>query len=125
MEPLYYGHQGDRNKCPYYRGVSFREVGFIWISVSQGSSELSVIERCPYYRGVRKERFHCSKRKVRGNLDLLQVDLLSHIKKIFVASEASETSLVNKVLRSEREKRGRAATKRANFKGLLERLEDT
>ena len=43
----------DRNKCPYYRGVSFREVGFIWISVSRGPSELSVIERCPYYRGVR------------------------------------------------------------------------
>ena len=36
VEPLYYGHQGDRNKCPYYRGVRFREVGFIWISVSQG-----------------------------------------------------------------------------------------
>ena len=52
--------QGDRNKCPYYRGVRFREVGFIWISVSQGPSELSVIERCPYYRGVRKERFHCN-----------------------------------------------------------------
>ena len=60
VEPLYYGHQGDRNKCPYYRGVRLREVGFIWISVSQGPSELSVIERCLYYRGVRKERFHCS-----------------------------------------------------------------
>ena len=47
-------------RCPYYRGVRFREVGFVWISVSQGPSELSVIERCPYYRGVRKERFHCS-----------------------------------------------------------------
>ena len=46
-QPLYYGHQGDRNKCPHYRGVRFREVGFIWISVSQGPSELSVIERCP------------------------------------------------------------------------------
>ena len=46
VKPLYYGHQGDRNKCPDYRGVSFREVGFIWIS--QGPSELSVIERCPY-----------------------------------------------------------------------------
>ena len=52
----YYGHQGDRDKCPHYRGVRFREVGFIWISVSQGPSELSVIEsvrikvsvlRCP------------------------------------------------------------------------------
>ena len=59
VKHLYYGHQGDRNKCPYYRGVRFGEVGFIWISVSQGPSELSVIERCPYYRGVRKERFHC------------------------------------------------------------------
>ena len=59
MEPLYYKHQGDRNKCPYYRGICFREVGFIWISVSQGPSELSEIERCRYYRGVRKERFHC------------------------------------------------------------------
>ena len=39
------------------------EVGFIWISVSQGTSELSVIERCPYYRGVRKERFHCTFRR--------------------------------------------------------------
>ena len=29
VEPLYYGHQGDRNKCPYYRGVRFREVGYI------------------------------------------------------------------------------------------------
>ena len=47
VKPLYYGHQGDRNKCPHYRGVRFREVGFIWISVSQGPSELSVIERCP------------------------------------------------------------------------------
>ena len=48
VEPLYYGHQGDRDKCPHYRGVHFRELGFIWISVSQGPSELSVIERCPY-----------------------------------------------------------------------------
>ena len=47
VEPLYYGHQGDMDKCPHYRGVRFREVGFIWISVSQGPSELSVIERCP------------------------------------------------------------------------------
>ena len=61
VKPPYYEHQGDKNKCPYYsnRGVHFREVGFIWISVSQGPSELSVIERCPYYRGVRKEKFHC------------------------------------------------------------------
>ena len=59
VEPIYYGHQGDRDKCPHYRGVRFREVGFIWISVFQGPSELSVIERCPYYRGIRKERFHC------------------------------------------------------------------
>ena len=59
VKPLYYGHQGDRNKCPYYRGVRFREIGFICISVSQRLSELSVIERCPYYRGVRKKRFHC------------------------------------------------------------------
>ena len=44
-------------KCPYYRGVRFREAGFIWISVSQGPSEL---ERCLYYRRVRKERFHCT-----------------------------------------------------------------
>ena len=30
VEPLYYGHQGGRNKCPHYRGVRFREVaGFI------------------------------------------------------------------------------------------------
>ena len=31
-------------------GISVRiiELGFIWISVSQGPSELSVIERCPY-----------------------------------------------------------------------------
>ena len=58
-EPLYYENQGDRDKCPHYRGVRFGEIGFIWISVSQGLSELSVIERCPYYRGVRKERFHC------------------------------------------------------------------
>ena len=48
VEPLYYGQQGDRDKCPHYRGVRFREVGFIWILVSQGPSELSVIERCPY-----------------------------------------------------------------------------
>ena len=48
VEPLYYGHQGDRDKCPHYKGVRFREVGFIWISVSQGPSKLSVIERCPY-----------------------------------------------------------------------------
>ena len=48
VEPLYYGHQGDRDKCLHYRGVRFREVGFIWISVSQGPSELSVIVRCPY-----------------------------------------------------------------------------
>ena len=50
VEPLYYGHQGDRDKCPRYRGVRFREVGFtcIWISVSQGPSEPSVIVRCPY-----------------------------------------------------------------------------
>ena len=42
-----YGHQGDRNnKCPYYRGIRFREVGFLWISVSQGPRELSAIERC-------------------------------------------------------------------------------
>ena len=49
------------NKCLYYRGVRFieDEVGCIWIVVSQGPSELSVIERCPYCRGVRKERFHC------------------------------------------------------------------
>ena len=38
----------------------FREAGFIWISVSQGPSELSVIERCPYYRGVFKARFDCN-----------------------------------------------------------------
>ena len=45
VKPLYYGQQGDRNQCPYYRGVRFREVpGLIWISVSQGLSELSVIE---------------------------------------------------------------------------------
>ena len=48
VKPLYYGHQGDRDKCAHYRGVRFREVGFIWISVSRGPSELSVIERCPY-----------------------------------------------------------------------------
>ena len=59
VKPLYYGHQGDRNSFPDYRSVRFREVGFIWISVPQGPSELSVIERCPYYRGVREERFHC------------------------------------------------------------------
>ena len=28
VKPLYNGHQGDRNKCPYYRGVRSREVGF-------------------------------------------------------------------------------------------------
>ena len=60
VKPLYYGHQGERDKCPQYRGVRFGEIGFIWISVSQGPSELSVIERCPYQRGVRKERFHCT-----------------------------------------------------------------
>ena len=38
----------ERNKSPYYRCDRFREVGFIWISVSQGPSELSVIEGCPY-----------------------------------------------------------------------------
>ena len=43
---------GDKSKCPYYRGVCFIEVGFIWISVSRGSSELSVMERCPYSKGV-------------------------------------------------------------------------
>ena len=67
VEPLYYGHQGDRNKCPYYRGVRFREVSFTWISVSQGPSELSVIERCPYYRGVRKERFDCTTLTLRSD----------------------------------------------------------
>ena len=46
VEPRYYEHQGDRNKCPCYRGVRFREVGFIWILVCQGTSELSVIDRC-------------------------------------------------------------------------------
>ena len=46
VKPLYYGHQGDRNKCPYYRGVRFKVV-FMWISVSQGPSELSVLEPCP------------------------------------------------------------------------------
>ena len=34
------------NKCSYYRGIRLREVGFIWISVSQEPRELSVIERC-------------------------------------------------------------------------------
>ena len=43
-EPLYYGHQEDRNKCPLYGGVRFREEGFIWISVSRGAIELSVID---------------------------------------------------------------------------------
>ena len=52
VEPLYYGHQGDREKCLYYEGVHFREINFIWISVSQRPSKLSVIERFPYYRGV-------------------------------------------------------------------------
>ena len=49
VEPLYYGHQGDRDKCPHYRGVRFRGVGFIWISVTQGPSdrEVSVLKRCP------------------------------------------------------------------------------
>ena len=37
VELLYYGHQGHRNKCPYYRGDRFREVAFKWISVSQGT----------------------------------------------------------------------------------------
>ena len=37
---IYYGHQGDRNNCLYYRGVCFREVGFIRISVSQGPKKL-------------------------------------------------------------------------------------
>ena len=52
VKPLYYEHQGDRNKCPYLEvsvlHVQCREVGFIWILVSQGPSELSV-----QYRGVR------------------------------------------------------------------------
>ena len=39
-------NQRGRKKCPYYRGVSFREINFIWISVPQGPSELSVIDRC-------------------------------------------------------------------------------
>ena len=39
VEPLYYGHQGDKNKCRYYRGVRCREVCFIWILVTQGPSE--------------------------------------------------------------------------------------
>ena len=69
VEPLYYGHQGDRNKCLYYSGVRFKEVDFIWISVSQGPSELSIIERYPYYRGVRKERFHCS--CINGNVKIM------------------------------------------------------
>ena len=56
VKPLYYRHQGDRNKFPYYRGVRFREVGFIWISVSQGPSELSVKERCPYLSEVSVRR---------------------------------------------------------------------
>ena len=29
VKPLYYRHQGDRNKCLHYRGVRFREAGFI------------------------------------------------------------------------------------------------
>ena len=36
VEPLYYGHQEGRNKCPYYRGVRFREISFVWISLFQG-----------------------------------------------------------------------------------------
>ena len=60
VEPLYYGHKGDRKKWPHYRGVRFKEERFVWISVSQGPSELSVIERCPYKRGVLEERFHCT-----------------------------------------------------------------
>ena len=47
VEPLYYRHQGYRNKCLYFRGVCFRKVRFIRILVSQGPSEMSVIERCP------------------------------------------------------------------------------
>ena len=31
VKPLYYGDQGDRNKCLYYRGACFREIGFIII----------------------------------------------------------------------------------------------
>lgn len=58
VQPLYYRHQEDRNKCPFYGGVRFREVGFTWILVSQVAIELSVIKRFPYNRGVRNERFH-------------------------------------------------------------------
>ena len=54
FEPLYYGHQGDRNKCPYYGGIRFREVGFIWTSFPQGPGELSVIERCIIEESVRR-----------------------------------------------------------------------
>ena len=61
VEPLYYGHQEDRNKCPYYRGARFREVGFIWISVSQGPSELSAVNREVFVRRgstVNRENTH-------------------------------------------------------------------
>ena len=72
-------------RCPYFRGVRFTEVEFVWSLVSFGPCGLSVmercpyyrgrvcmefglfgpcglsvIERCPYYRGVRRERFDCS-----------------------------------------------------------------
>ena len=55
VEPLYNRHQGDRSKCPYYRGVFWRTTctGFIWILFSQGPNELSIIERCLYYGGAR------------------------------------------------------------------------
>ena len=36
------------------------EVGIVWIMVSSGPIELSVIERCPYYACLRKERFDCT-----------------------------------------------------------------
>ena len=56
VKPLYYGDQGERNKCPYYRGVRFREVGFIWISVSQGLACSRLLERSAKERARGRKR---------------------------------------------------------------------
>ena len=44
VEPLYYGHQEDINKCPYYRGVRFREVGFVTNVSHDFEDRVSIIQ---------------------------------------------------------------------------------
>ena len=54
-------------------GVCFREIGFIWISVSQGPSKLSIIERCLYYTGVLNGRFYLYVSCIHTCIDKLKV----------------------------------------------------